>query len=77
MTKYYFASYISSSTKAFISNINGCSILKVVDLTLVEVCDLIQKKNNLENPVVITCLKDLTEEEYQMLSGLNKKTEQQ
>lgn len=65
MTKHYFVSYISfdnGTTK------RGHGLLTVTNQSLSEIAKVIAQENNTEN-ITITCLQDLSEEEYNMLKG--------
>lgn len=65
MTKYYFVSYISQTDKGVAYN--HC-LFKAVDITLNGIAREIQENKDCSE-VVILSLKDLTEEEYEMLRG--------
>ncbi len=66
MTKYYFIAYIG--TKDQYVPISGNGLYKAKDASLAQIAEAIKEKNNLET-VIITSMKDLTEEEYNMLKG--------
>lgn len=67
MTKYYFISYMCQSGARIM---NRHCLYKAVDQPLYEICnDIAGINNTTPNSVIITCLKDLTEEEYEMLKG--------
>ena len=65
MTKHYFVSYLSfdnGTTK------RGHALIMVTNQSLSEITETIAKENNTKN-VTITCLKDLSEDEFNMLGG--------
>ncbi len=69
MTKYYFASYMGiigcGSTKY------GHCILTVKDRNLTEIAEMIAKEDNMLQATIL-CLKDLSKEEYKMLTSEDK-----
>lgn len=67
MIKYYFVSYMCQTGARIL---NQHCLYKAVDQPLDEMCnDIAEINNTTSDSVVITCLKDLTKEEYEMLSG--------
>lgn len=66
MRKHYFISYIHSDgpTITYGNCVVGC-----VDTDLTGLVQKIKDVNNFKNRPVILCLKDLSEEEYEMLKG--------
>lgn len=67
MTKYYFVSYITQNAE----NISHrhC-IIRVKNKSLDYICNFLATVDNVSpNQITINCLKDLTEEEYEMLKG--------
>ena len=66
MTKYYFISYLMSqdAIKTY-----GCCIMAVKDKSLIEIGGELASMNGWDKPAVITCLKDLSKKEYEMLKG--------
>lgn len=65
MTKYYFASYMGSDGSGSIQF--GHCILMVTDRNLTEIAEMIAKSKDIPQ-VTILCLKDLSKEEYDMLT---------
>lgn len=61
MTKYYFVSYISFDKR-------GHGLITVTDQSLSDITKILATEANTEN-IVITCLKDLSKEEFNMLKG--------
>lgn len=67
MTKYYFVSYMC---RAGAQILNRHCLYKAVNQPLNGICnDIAEINGTTSDSVVITCLKDLTKEEYEMLSG--------
>lgn len=65
MTKYYFISYAFQNTGQVLY---AHCLFKGVDITLYGIVQLIQESSGSSN-VIILSLKDLSEEEYEMLKG--------
>ena len=65
MTKHYFVSYISFDNG---TTTVGHALITATNQSLSEIAESIAKENNTES-ITITCLKDLSEEELNMLSG--------
>lgn len=68
MTKYYFVSYIHTNNNV---TTYGHCMMTVNNLNLNGIAQEIQKINNFKTLPTILCLKDLSKEEYEMLSGDN------
>ncbi len=66
MTKHYFISYIHSDGATITY---GNCVVGRVDTDLTGLLQKIKDVNNFKNRPVILCLKDLSEEEYEMLKG--------
>ena len=66
MTKHYFVSYIhlDGATTTY-----GNCVVGRVDTDLTGLLQKIKDVNNFKNRPVILCLKDLSQEEYEMLRG--------
>ena len=69
MTKYYFISYICCNGNV---TTYGHCMMTVSDTDLTGIAREIQKINNFKTLPTILCLKDLSEEEYEMLRGGEK-----
>lgn len=73
MKKYYFLSYIGNkkdSPLSYRNSITACGLMEVNDSSLIEIVkDIADKHELVEKSIIITCMKDLTEEEYKMLNG--------
>ena len=69
MTKRYFISYIHANIG---STTYGHCMMTVSDTDLTGIAREIQKINNFKTLPTILCLKDLSEEEYEMLRGNEK-----
>lgn len=69
MTKYYFVSYLYVH-KDGCSHSYGHCIVTAVNKTLNELANMVQETLNLPMRPTILCLKDLSKEEYEMLSGI-------
>lgn len=67
MKKYYFVSYTGISKER--NRVDGCLCVEAIDTGLMEISDEISKSQNLNGPAIITCLKDLTKKEYEMLTS--------
>lgn len=67
MIKYYFLSFEGTSNDG--GKIKGCYIMPV-DKSLHKIIEFIKDKNNLIDCVIL-CLKELSKEEYEMLTGIN------
>lgn len=70
MTKYYFISYMRIDGHL---QSRGHCVMYVKNGTLDAIARKIADTNGYNGPVMITCLKDLSEEEYNMLSGNSKR----
>ena len=66
MTKYYFISYIHGNS---VCTIYGHCLMTVNNTDLTGMVQKIQKANNFKTLPTILCLKDLSKEEYEMLTG--------
>ena len=66
MTKYYFIAY--DGIKDQNVSRSGCGLYMVENSSLIQIIEAIKEKNNLKS-AAITSMKDLTEEEYNMLEG--------
>lgn len=64
MTKYYFISFIGDTLDGI--SISGCRLYRVENASLAQLMEVIKEVNKLKS-AVITSMKDLTEEEYNML----------
>ena len=69
MTKYYFVSYLMSQDATMTY---GCCVMAVKNKSLKEIAAELASMNGWDKPVVITCLKDLSKKEYEMLKGENQ-----
>lgn len=69
MTKRYFISYIHANV---VGTTYGHCMMTVSDTDLTGIAREIQKINNFKTLPTILCLKGLSEEEYEMLSGGEK-----
>ena len=65
MTKHYFVSYLSSDNG---TTKRGHALVTVTNQSLSEIAKIIAKGSNTDN-ITIICLKDLSEEEFNMLKG--------
>lgn len=66
MKKYYFISYLRSAGNAITY---GHCMMMAKDSSLNDIAKEVASMNGWDNPVVITCLKDLSKKEYEMLKG--------
>ena len=66
MTKYYFISYIHGNS---VYTTYGHCLMTVNNTDLTDMVQKIQKANNFKTLPTILCLKDLSKEEYEMLTG--------
>lgn len=65
MTKHYFVSYLSFDNGV---SKRGHALIKVTNQSLLEITKVIEKENGADK-IIITCLKDLREDEFNMLMG--------
>lgn len=67
MTKYYFISYLGTNNLGALVYGNCTAIIN--NASVLEIGEMIQKKNGFKSPATLLCLKDLTKKEYEMLKG--------
>lgn len=65
--RYYLISHIGINRTG--DWVVGHSLVDAISPSLPKFAESLQKEHGLKNPATILCLKDLTEEEYLMLSG--------
>ncbi len=67
MTKHYFVAYQGHDKKGNL--ISGHTLIRATDASLNGISKYIASANDLDGDVVVTCLKDLSKKEYEMLKG--------
>ncbi len=65
-TKYYFVSYLGVPFEG--ASQYGCLVFKCGYMSLMEMCNFISEVNGYSKPAVILNLRELTQEEFEMLN---------
>lgn len=75
MTKYYFISYQCFKNNRKTEHI-GSNVMKVTNFSIKDISSFLESRVGADKgTLVLLCLKDLSKEEYDMLSGEDDETE--
>lgn len=66
MARHYFISYTIPKTNGYAI---GHTLITVEDASLAKICEKIRESNGFENPPIITFIRELDKEEFDMLDG--------